>query len=114
MELAFRGSDAHGLESGTWVAWGSPVDFAADQRAEDGRSLCFTSPPLDERLELLGFPEVALTLASDRPCALVAARLCDVAPDGVSTLVTTGVLNLTHRESHEHPTPLVPGSPGRR
>ena len=88
-----------------------PCDFAADQRAEDGRSLCFTSPPLDERLELLGFPEVALTLASDRPCALVAARLCDVAPDGASTLVTTGVLNLTHRESHEHPTPLVPGSP---
>ena len=56
VELAFRGSDAHGLESGTWVAWGSAVDFAPDQRGEDGRSLCFTSAPLDERLELLGLP----------------------------------------------------------
>ena len=111
VELAFRGSDAHGLESGTWVAWGSAVDFAPDQRGEDGRSLCFTSAPLDERLELLGFPEVALTLVSDRPCALLAARLCDVAPDGASTLVTAGVLNLTHRESHEHPSPLEPGRP---
>ncbi len=36
-------------------------------------------------------------------------RLCDVAPDGSSTLVTRGVLNLTHRDSHESPAPLVPG-----
>src|SRR5207237_9104491 len=47
--------------------------------------------------------------AADRPCALVAVRLCDVAPDGSSTLVTRGVLNLTHRDGHEHPEPLVPG-----
>ncbi len=111
VELAFSGSQAHGLDSGTWVAWGTDVDFAPDQRAEDGRSLCFTSAPLEERLELLGFAEATLTLASDRPNALVAARLCDVAPSGASTLVTYGVLNLTHRESHEHPQPLVPGSP---
>jgi hypothetical protein len=32
-----------------------------------------------------------------------------VAPDGCSKLVTRQVLNLTHRESHEHPTPLTPG-----
>jgi hypothetical protein len=110
-ELKCRGSYAHGLDAGTWVAWGTPVDFAVDQRAEDGRSLCFTSAPLSERLELLGFPELSLTLVSDRPNALLAARLCDVAPSGASTLVTFGVLNLTHRESHEHPAPLVPGRP---
>jgi putative CocE/NonD family hydrolase len=109
VDLSLRGSDAHGVESGTWVAWGTPVDFAPDQRGDDGRSLCFTSAPLDERVELLGFPEVTLTLASDRPSALLAARLCDVSPGGPSTLVTYGVLNLTHRDSHEHPSPLVPG-----
>ena len=38
---------------------------------------------------------------SDRPLALVAARLDDVAPGGVSTLVTTQVFNLTHLASHE-------------
>ena len=38
-----------------------------------------------------------------------AARLCDVAPDGSSALVTKGVLNATHRDSHSDPSPLVPG-----
>src|SRR5207237_210585 len=36
-------------------------------------------------------------------------RLCDVAPDGSSTLVTRGLLNLAHRSSHEEPKELVPG-----
>ena len=36
-------------------------------------------------------------------------RVCDVAPGGASTLVTRGVLNLTHRDGHEVPVPLVPG-----
>jgi hypothetical protein len=40
---------------------------------------------------------------------LVAVWLCDVAPTGESTLVTRGLLNLTHRDSHEEPTPLEPG-----
>jgi hypothetical protein len=64
---------------------------------------------LSERLEILGHPEVIFTLASDRPNALVAVLLCDVAPTGESTLVTRGLLNLTHREGHEEPTPLEPG-----
>ena len=37
------------------------------------------------------------------------ARLNDVAPDGASTRVTYGVLNLTHRTNHEFPEPLEPG-----
>ena len=36
-------------------------------------------------------------------------RLNDVAPDGSSTRVTVGLLNLTHRDSHEHARPLTPG-----
>jgi putative CocE/NonD family hydrolase len=109
--LAHRGSLAHGVDSGTWVAWGEPGDHAPDQRAEDGRSLCFTSAPLTERLELLGFPEVSLTIVSDRRLALLAVRLCDVAPSGASALVTRGLLNLTHRHGDERPEPLVPGEP---
>jgi hypothetical protein len=50
-----------------------------------------------------------LELAVDRPNALLAVRLCDVFPDGTSALVTRGVLNLTHRASHEHAEPLEPG-----
>ena len=69
------------------------------------------SPPSRCRsaLELLGNARVELELESDRPVAQLAARLCDVAPDGSSLLVTRGVLNLTHRNGHEHPEPLEPG-----
>jgi uncharacterized protein len=98
-----------GLEAGCWCGFGMTADFAPDQRREDGLSLCATSQPLDEDLEVLGFPDVTVTLAADRPRALLAVRLCDIAEDGASFLVTRGVLNLTHRENHETPTPLEPG-----
>jgi uncharacterized protein len=98
-----------GLDSGVWCGDGGASDAAPDQRADDGRGLSFTSKPLPERIELLGTACVELELESDRPVAQLAARLCDVAPDGTSLLVTRGVLNLTHRDSHEHPEPLEPG-----
>jgi putative CocE/NonD family hydrolase len=107
-QLSFDGSQLTGLHSGNWCGWGLPGDDAPDQRAEDGRSLCFTSEPLPERLETLGFPEAHLRLSSDRPLALVAVRLCDVAPTGASLRVGYGLLNLAHRDSHEHPQPLEP------
>jgi predicted acyl esterase len=106
--LTFKGMQTHGLDAGVWCAYGLPGDMPGDQRAEDGKSLCFTGDPLAEPVEILGFPEVTLTVAVDCPIALLAVRLCDVAPDGASTLVSRGLLNLTHRDSHEHPTPLEP------
>ncbi|MDX1529606.1 MAG: CocE/NonD family hydrolase C-terminal non-catalytic domain-containing protein, partial [Gammaproteobacteria bacterium] len=59
--------------------------------------------------EILGAPELDLEFAVDEPVALVAVRLNDVFPDGTSAQVTYGVLNLTHRESHENPQPLERG-----
>jgi uncharacterized protein len=99
----------HGLYAGVWCPFGQPGDLASDQRLENGLSVCFTSEPLESPMEILGFPEVTVELASDKPNALLAVRLCDVAPDGAATLVSWGLLNLTHRDSHEHPTPLIPG-----
>lgn len=89
--------------------WNYIEHQAADQRADDGGSLCFDSEPLCERLEILGAPVVVLELASDRPVALAALRLNDVAPDGASLFVTCGLLNLTRRDGHERPEPLEPG-----
>jgi hypothetical protein len=100
---------ATGIQSGNWCALGMVGDWAPDQREEDGRSVCFDTPPVNATMEILGFPEVKLTLTTDKPNALVFARLCDVAPDGSSLMVTRGALNLTHRDSHEHPEPLEPG-----
>lgn len=91
-----------------WCTGLRPSGLPRDQRDDDAYSLTFTSPPLTEPLEILGFPRVTLYIAASEPVAQLAVKLCDVAPDGSSLLVTRGVLNLTHRDSHEHPTALIP------
>jgi predicted acyl esterase len=108
--IAHHSGELTGLDAGAWCADGGEGDWPGDQRAEDERSLAFTSAPLEDDVEILGFGEVTLALAVDRPNALVAVRLCDVAPDGSSLLVTRGVLNLTHRDGHTEPRPLEPGA----
>ena len=50
-----------------------------------------------------------MEVSVDQPVAFIAVRLNDVAPGGASTRVTYGLLNLTHRDSHDHPRPLDPG-----
>ncbi len=98
-----------GLGAGEVGRYGEDADWPGDQREDDGGSLVFVSDPLPERTEILGAPLLHLRFSSDKPLALVAVRLNDVMPDGRSTRVTVGYLNLTHRESHEDPTPLEPG-----
>lgn len=98
-----------GLAAGEVGRYGEDAEWATDQREDDGGSLVWISEPLPERLEILGAPLVHLRFASDRPQALVAARLNDVAPDGRSTRVGIGLLNLSHRDGHEHPCALEPG-----
>jgi uncharacterized protein len=80
-----------------------------DQREDDAGSLCFDSDPLPSRLEILGRAELRLAIAVDRPCAFIAARLCELAPDGSSTRVTYAILNLTHDDAHARSEPLQPG-----
>ena len=87
---------------------GVPGERPTDQRLDDGLSLCFDSEPLAAPLEILGNPVVVLRLASDKPQAQVAVRLCDVAPDGSSLRVSYAVLNLSHRDGSADPRPLMP------
>jgi uncharacterized protein len=98
-----------GLLSGAWSVQGVTPDEACDQREEDGKSLLFDTAPLTQRLEILGSPTVEIDLSSDKPNAKLVIRLCDVHPDGASTRVSYGILNLTHRDSHECPTALEIG-----
>ncbi len=107
--LTFTSRQTYGLDVGTWWSYGPHGDRPPNQQADDGKSLTFTSASLTEAVDLVGFPEVSLSVSVDRPNALLSVRLCDVAPDGSSLLVSRGVLNLTHRDSHEHPTPIEPG-----
>ncbi len=85
-----------------------PNGLARDLRPDEALSLTYTSAPLTEPLDVLGFPKVTLHLRATAPEAHVVVRLTDVAPDGTSALVATGVLNLTHRNSHRTPEPLDP------
>ncbi len=107
--VSLRSPQTIGMAGGDWCGFGEEGEMSTDQRDEDARSLAFDSGPLHDRLEILGAPVAALELTVDKPSALLAVRLNDVAPDGASTRVTYGLFNLTHRESHEYPTPLEPG-----
>jgi putative CocE/NonD family hydrolase len=102
-----------GVDAGRFFPFGNPADLPPDQRAEDGRSVCFDSAPLAERVEILGLPEARLLLDCDRPAGQVVVRLCDLAPDGSSTLVTRGNLNLVHRDGDDAPRAWTPGTPER-
>ncbi len=108
--MTLRSPQLAGQVSGEWCAFGSPGEMPLDQRPDDGRSLVFDSEPLMHRTEIFGTPVVEIDVASDQPVAMVAVRLCEVTPDGASTRVTYGLLNLAHRSSHENPEPLVPGT----
>lgn len=98
-----------GKFAGKWCSYNAPPDLPFDQREEDGGSLVFDGEELTERCEILGASVLDLEVRADQPQAMVAARLSDVAPDGKTTRVTYGLLNLTHRDGHEEPEPLVPG-----
>ena len=112
MRREWRSPQLTGLVGGEWCPFGTGgrgPEFPGDQREDDGRSLTFDSPTLDERLEILGAPVVELELAVNRPSAFVAVRLCDVGPDGASVRASYGILNLAHRDSHVDLSPMVPG-----
>jgi putative CocE/NonD family hydrolase len=96
-----------GFEGGGPVMWWG--DVAHDQRGTDAFSLVYDSAPLDDAVEILGFPHALLTVASDATRANWVARLSDVAPDGTVTQITGAAMNGTHRVSAREPRALVPG-----
>ena len=107
--LTIRSPHDVGLYAGKWCAHGAGPDLPTDQRLDDAGSLVFQTEPLERRLEILGAPVVELELAADRPVAMVAVRLNDVAPDGAVTRTSYGLLNLTHRSGHLMLAPVKPG-----
>ncbi|HKY95869.1 MAG TPA: CocE/NonD family hydrolase [Kiloniellales bacterium] len=97
-----------GADCGRWSGYGgAAAELAVDQRREDAHALAFDTAPLAQDLEFLGTPVVELQGRLDAPRGNVTARLCDVAPDGSSTLITWGTLNLAHRGGE--PCDLAPG-----
>lgn len=109
-EMEIRGDV--GFYGSIWCAgtmpWGPPMD----QRLDEALSLVYDlAGPLEEEIEVLGHPRASITVTSSVPVAFLSAKLCDVAPDGSSAMVSRGILNLTHRDSSSDPQPLEPGTP---
>ena len=98
-----------GLQAGKWCSYANHGDQPGDQGTDDAASVTFETAPLEADIEIAGDATLDIAFTCDRPVALIAARLVDVAPDGSATRVTYGMLNLTHRNSHETPEPLTPG-----
>ncbi|KAG7792625.1 hypothetical protein KL910_000865 [Ogataea haglerorum] len=111
LDYRFSGALSHGLFRGNFCPFGYPGDFPADQRYEDAKCLCFDSAELAEAVNLLGEPKINLTLSSDKKLANVSVRLVDLYPGGEHVLLSWGQLNLSHRNSHEHPEYLEEGRP---
>ncbi|HWE63934.1 MAG TPA: CocE/NonD family hydrolase, partial [Chloroflexota bacterium] len=80
-----------------------------DQRSDEAYSLVYTTPPLQDDLELIGYPLAVLHVSATAEVAFFSVKLSDVAPDGAATFVSRGVLNATRRDSLRDPRPLVPG-----
>ena len=89
-----------------------PHDQAAIERRRD--VLVFSTPPLDDDLEVIGTIEFRLWVASSAPDTDFYCRLLDVDRDGaVWNLMspTLEVLRAKYRNGEENPEPLVPGEP---
>jgi hypothetical protein len=107
--LAHCSAQTIGLDAGAWCAYALPGDMPLDQRRDDALSLSLDSEPLTDTTEIFGNVTVSLRVSADRPSAFVVARLCDVWPDGASTLIARGVLNLCHHAGRDQPRSLTPG-----
>jgi uncharacterized protein len=109
---ALVSSPAHcGADAGEYCAiWLGP-EMPGDQRHDDALSRCFDSGPLTRDMDIVGAPRLSLTVVSDQPQAQIAVRLNHIHPDGASTRITYGVLNLSHRNSAAEPQPMQPGVP---
>ncbi|MFB7528979.1 CocE/NonD family hydrolase [Streptomyces sp. NPDC056178] len=90
-----------GLDAGRFFPFGNDADLPPDQRDEDAKSVSFEFPVEDAPIEILGRARVKLRIRMDVARGQAIARLCDVAPDGSSTLVTRGALNLSARHGRD-------------
>ena len=90
-EVAYVADPTVGAMAGLWDPTGTGVGWPLDQTSDDLLSITFTGEPLAEAMEITGSPEATVNVALDGPEELhLVVKLCEVAPDGRSTLITTG------------------------
>jgi len=87
-----------GPESRWTTQLGGTVVNYGDRRTVDNELLAYTSRPMDQPLEITGFPVMHLYLSSTTTDGAVIAYLQDVAPDGTVRMITEGHLRLINRK----------------
>ncbi|MEM7256075.1 MAG: CocE/NonD family hydrolase [Pseudomonadota bacterium] len=100
-----------GLNTGEYFPFTFGPELPDNQLQDDNKSVCADSQVLMESVAIVGAPGVTVTLSADQPTGLLMVRLCDLRADGTSALITSGMLNLVHRDSFAQPQALVPGQP---
>jgi len=101
---------ACGQQCGEFFPFGFGAGELPDEQSpDDALSAVFDSAPVGEDWDILGAPKVALRLSCDAARGQVVVRLCDVAPDGTSALISLGMLNLRHRDGFGAAVDLTPG-----
>jgi hypothetical protein len=84
-----------------------PFDQAEIQSRAD--VLVYTTPPLENAVEVTGPISVTLYAASSAKDTDFTAKLTDVYPDGKAILLNNGILRASFRKSLEKPEPIEPG-----
>jgi putative CocE/NonD family hydrolase len=92
-----------------WQLHEGPVDDRLATLRED--SVCYTSEPLDEPLDVIGWVTCRLYASSSAKDTDWHVRLVDVHPDGTARFLCRGALRARFRESFEQPKLLEPGNP---
>ena len=98
-----------GLSTGEYMPVSGTAELPQEQKYDDKASICFDTSPLLNSIEILGTSFVNIRLSCNSDNGIIAARLCDISPEGNSTLITFGILNLKLREGREKNTSINPG-----
>ena len=101
--------DPANVEKILWSMQEGPVDDRLATLRED--CLCYTSEPLQEALDVVGWVTCRLYASSSAKDTDWHVRLVDVHPDGSARFLCRGALRARFRNSFEKPELLEPGKP---
>jgi uncharacterized protein len=83
---------------------------AANSRFGNGTDvLVYSTPPLEEAVEVTGPIQLTLYAASSAVDTDFTAKLVDVHPDGRAVNLNNGIIRASYRDSLENPEPIEPG-----
>lgn len=97
----------YGVSTGKYNRWlaqmGQPILELDDRQEMDGRMFSYTTKPLNEDLQVTGYPVVKLKLSTNHKDGIVFVYLEDVDPTGKSRYLTEGGIRLIHRKITPNP-----------